>query len=137
MNAINQKSYNTIYALKWLVSLAIAYFGLLALSEVYAATTPTNPLEGITVVAGKEKNVEGLTEWAVLTIGTTLLVFGVLYAFSSLLLSLVQNLKDSLRDKDWGNLFIYIIIAFVVAGFVVFIGYIGFTVLLKVKDFLA
>ncbi len=123
--------YTPYNLMKWAVIITLCYFAFLHFMPAFAVE---NPLKGVKVVTGKENDVGGTISWSVKLFGTAVMSIAILWAMSSLLFTLVTSLKDSLRDKAWGEFFLFLVILCIAMAFVVFLGNIGFTVLLKLKD---
>ncbi len=127
-----QAQYYTLSnAFKWAIIVMLIYFTVFNMMPAFAID---NPLNGITVVQGKQNDVGGTMSWAIKIFGTGILSIAILWAFSSLLFSLVASLRDSLQKQAWGEFFMFLMILFIALAVVIILGNFGFTVLLKLKD---
>ncbi len=117
---------------KWVMVFAIIYLGLFMFFDVFAEETSNNPLANVTIASGTDNNIGSIIEWAIKILGTGIISIAVIYAFSSVLINLVQSLGQSVRDGNWGGFFMYLMMLFLTVAVIILVGGLAFTVLDKI-----
>lgn len=131
-NLVLSSPYNIVQVDIFFKALLLAVLFSIGLGEALAQSA-ANPLENVTVIKDT-KDVGSILKWVIQVGGTGVLGLVMIFAFSSLMVNLVNSLKQALRDASWGEFFMYLMIVFFVLAVLIIIGMIAFTVLGNIGD---